>query len=90
VVIDGSVRKRFARRAEDALDGTVIQMPAEEPHEDLFGDHGARIVVIESEAEVGTLRCFRDWRATVLAHDVSRELARPDAYTQLALEGIAL
>jgi AraC family transcriptional regulator len=26
----------------------------------------------------------------VLAHDVSRELARPDAFTQLALEGLVL
>jgi hypothetical protein len=36
------------------------------------------------------LRCFRDWKATVLAHDISRELAQPDAYTALALEGLAL
>jgi AraC family transcriptional regulator len=90
VVIGGDVRKRFARREEDAREGTVIEMPAAEPHEDSFGCDGARIVVIESEDEAGALHSFRDWRATVLAHRVSRELARPDAYTGLALEGLAL
>jgi AraC family transcriptional regulator len=90
VVITGAVRKRFAQIEEDAVGGTVVEMPAGEPHEDLFGRAGARIVVIESEGVPGTLRCFRDWGATVLAHRVSRELARPDAYTPLALEGLAL
>jgi AraC family transcriptional regulator len=90
VVTDGGVRKRFTGLEEDALSGTVIEMPAEEPHEDLFGDDGARIVVLESDREPGTIRCFRNWRATVLAHSVSRELARPDTYTPLALEGLAL
>lgn len=72
------------------MHGTVIEMPAEEPHEDRFGRDGARIVVVESEAERETLCCFRDWGATVLAQRVSSELARPDAYTGLALEGLAL
>ncbi|HCO03901.1 MAG TPA: hypothetical protein DIT48_11175 [Actinobacteria bacterium] len=90
VVIAGAVRKRFTRAEEDAVDGTVVEMPAEEPHEDLFGRDGARIVVVESNTEPGTLRCFPDWRATILAHDMSRELARPDAYTPLALEGLVL
>jgi AraC family transcriptional regulator len=90
VVTSGGVRKKFTRVEEDAVDGTVVEMPAEEPHEDLFGRHGARIVVLESEGEAGTLRCFRDWTATVLAHRVSSELARPDTYTPLALEGLAL
>jgi AraC family transcriptional regulator len=90
VVISGGVRKRFSRLEEDAIEGTVVEMPAEERHEDLFGPDGSRIVVIESDREPRTLRCFRDWRATVLAHHISRELAQPDAYTALALEGLAL
>ena len=90
VVIGGAIRKVFPRLEEDAVDGTVIEMPAAERHEDLLGRDGARIVVIESEVEGQELRCFRSWRATVLAHDVSRELAHPDAFTQLALEGLAL
>ncbi len=90
VVIGGAIRKVFPRIEEDAVDGTVIEMPAAERHEDLLGRDGARIVVIESDVEGRELRCFRSWRATVLAHDVSRELAHPDAFTQLALEGLAL
>jgi AraC family transcriptional regulator len=90
VVTQGAVRKRFTKLEEDAVDGTVVEMPAEERHEDLFGREGARIVVVESDESPGTLRCFRDWNATLLAHRVSRELARPDAYTPLALEGLAL
>jgi len=90
VVISGDLRKTFSGLEEDATAGTVVEMPAEEQHEDLFGPEGARIVVIESDQEPGRRRCFRDWRATVLAHDISRELAQPDAYTPLALEGLAL
>jgi AraC family transcriptional regulator len=90
IVTGGEVRKRFARIEADAVCGTVIEMPAEEPHEDLFGQDGARIVVFEFDAECETLRCFRDWGAAVLAHRVSRELAQPDSYTGLALEGLAL
>jgi AraC family transcriptional regulator len=90
VVTGGRVRKRFSRVEEDAGLGTVIVMPAEELHEDMFGRDGARIVVIESEAGWQRLRCFRDWGAAVLAHRVSRELALPDAFTGLALEGLAL
>jgi AraC family transcriptional regulator len=90
VVVGGGVRKRFAPFEDDASHGTVIEMPAEEPHEDLFGQDGARIVVVESRGEPRTLRCFRDWGATVLAHRMSRELALPDAYTPIALEGLML
>jgi AraC family transcriptional regulator len=90
VVIEGAIRKVFPRGEEDAVDGTVIEMPAQERHEDLFGRQGARIVVIESEPRSGPVRCFRDWKMTMLAHDVSRELAHPDAYTRLSLEGLAL
>ena len=90
MVIGGAIRKVFPRTEEDAVDGTVIEMPAAERHEDLLGRDGPRIVVIESEVEGRELRCFRSWRATVLAHDVSRELAHPDAFTQLALEGLVL
>ena len=90
VVIGGAVRKRFASVEEDADDGMVVQMPAEERHEDLFGRSGARLIVLESESEAGTRRSFRDWRASVLAHSVSRELASPDAYSPLALAGLAL
>jgi AraC-like DNA-binding protein/quercetin dioxygenase-like cupin family protein len=89
VVMSGAVRKRFRRLEEDAGHGTVIEMPPAESHEDEFGGDGARLVVLESDADRGP-RCFRDWRATVLAHEIGRELERPDAFTPLALEGLAL
>jgi AraC family transcriptional regulator len=89
VVTGGAVRKRFRRLEEDAGHGTVIEMPPAESHEDEFGREGARLVVLESEADAGP-RCFRDWRAAVLAHEIGRELANQDAFTPLALEGLAL
>jgi AraC family transcriptional regulator len=90
VVVEGSVRKRFAGRVEDAEAGTVVVMPALEPHEDLFGDGGARLVVVESDDGVTALACFRDWEATLLAFRIARELGEPDPFTSLAVEGLAL
>jgi AraC family transcriptional regulator len=90
VVVDGAVRKRFARHVEDAEHGTVITMPPVEPHEDVFGGGGARIVVVESDDDGQSVSCFRDWEATLLAFRISHELADPDPFTPLALEGLAL
>jgi AraC family transcriptional regulator len=90
VVIAGAVHKRFARVAEDAVHGTLITMPPAEPHEDLFGRDGARIVVVEADHGVGEVACVRDWAATLLAFRIARELAAPDPFTPLALEGLAL
>jgi AraC-like DNA-binding protein/quercetin dioxygenase-like cupin family protein len=90
VVVEGTVRKRFAHRAEELGQGAVILMPALEPHEDLFGDDGARLVVVESEDGVKALSCFRDWEATLLAFRIGRELGEPDPFTPLAVEGLAL
>jgi AraC family transcriptional regulator len=90
VVVEGSVRKRFAYRVEDAKAGTVIMMPPLEPHEDVFGEEGARLVVVESEDGVTDMSCFRDWEATLLALRIARELEEPDPFTPLAVEGLAL
>jgi AraC family transcriptional regulator len=90
VVIAGDVHKRFARGAEDAVHGTLIRMPPAEPHEDVFGRDGARIVVVETDDGVGQVACVRDWAATLVAFRIARELADPDPFTPLALEGLAL
>lgn len=90
VVLRGTVRKRFSRSVEEVGQGTVISMPADEPHEDLFGVDGATLVVVESECDGRELRCFRNWDATEIAHRIDRELAAPDAFTSLAVEGLAL
>jgi AraC family transcriptional regulator len=89
IVIEGSVGKRFARTQHELGPGGVVTMPPQEPHEDLFGRDGARLVVVETETASG-ISCFRDWGATLIAFRIARELATPDGFTRLALEGLAL
>jgi AraC family transcriptional regulator len=89
VVVDGAVRKRFGSHGHELGPGGVVRMPPEEPHEDLFGREGARLVVVETD-EGGGVSCFRDWGATLIAARIARELVAPDAFTRLALEGLAL
>jgi AraC family transcriptional regulator len=90
VVVEGVVRKRFLRRVDEAAQGTVVTMPPVEPHEDVFGRNGARLVVVQADEGVAGVTCFRDWDATLLAFRITRELADPDPFTPLALEGLAL
>ena len=90
VVVDGVVRKRFARGAADARVGTVVSMPAEEAHEDVFGRQGASIVVAECDDGVESVSCFRDWGALLVAVRIVRELTVDDAFSPLAVEGLAL
>jgi len=65
-------------------------MPPEEPHEDMFGRDGARIVVVETDDGTYEVTSFRDWTATHLALRIAGELADPDPLTPLAVEGLAL
>jgi AraC family transcriptional regulator len=90
VVVDGGVRKRFKHCEDVAAFGTVVMMPPQEPHEDVFGREGARIVVVEAENGVVGIASFRDWTATHLALRIAAELEAPDPLTPLAVEGLAL
>src|SRR5436309_745734 len=90
VVVDGAVDKRFTRFQADARAGALITMPPEEPHEDRFGRAGAAIVVVESQVQEGQVSCVPDAEAALLAMRIRRELARPDSFTPLAVEGLAL
>jgi AraC family transcriptional regulator len=90
VVVDGAVQKRFTRLCTEAPEAMVVSMPAEEPHEDVFGPAGAMIVVVEAEGGVSSVSCFRDWGALLLAQRIVHELAVDDAFSRLALEGLAL
>src|SRR2546423_8936358 len=90
VVVDGRVEKRFARRGYELGYGSVVAMPPEEAHEDRFGRTGARLVVVEADRGVEEVACFRDWGATLLAFRIAHDLATPDGFTPLALEGLAL
>ena len=90
VVVDGAVRKDFGTRQAVAETGSVVTMPAEEPHDDLFGPEGARIVVVESPNGVESVECFRSWPALLISLRIRRELEVSDPFTPLAVEGLAL
>ena len=68
----------------------MITMPPEEPHEDRFGRAGAVIVVVESPAFAGHVSCTPHPEAALLAMRIRRELADPDVFTPVAVEGLAL
>ena len=68
----------------------MITMPPEEPHEDRFGRAGAVLVVIESQAFAGHVSCKPHAEAALLAFRIRRELAAPDGFTPVAVEGLAL
>jgi AraC family transcriptional regulator len=89
VVVEGAVAKTFARLSGTATPGTVISMPAEEPHVDAFGRAGARLVVVEGPFDE-VLALEREWSVLPIAARIARELACPDAFTPLALEGLVL
>lgn len=90
VVVDGIVHKRFKHLSAEAREGTVVSMPAGEPHEDVFGPAGAAIVVVESEGSVDSVSTFKDWGALLVAVRIVHELAVDDPFSALALEGLAL
>ena len=90
VVVDGGVRKRFAKREADARAGTLVTMHADQPHEDIFGADGATIVVVEEREQRAAAICRLDWEAARIATRIERELREPDGFTPLAVEGLAL
>ena len=89
VVVEGAVDKAFARVSGTATPGAVITMPPAEPHIDAFGRAGARLVVVESPVE-DDVALERDWSCLLIATRIVRELTAPDAFTPLAVEGLAL
>jgi AraC family transcriptional regulator len=90
VVADGVVDKRFTGFAAGATSGAMITMPPEEPHEDRFGRAGAVLVVVESQGFAGHVSCTPHAEAALLALRIRRELAAPDVFTPVAVEGLAL
>jgi AraC family transcriptional regulator len=90
VVVDGAVRKRFKRRTTEAGQGTVVVTPPEELHEDSFGRDGTALIILESEDGFDSCSSFTDWGALLVALRIDRELHVDDAFSPLALEGLAL
>ena len=88
VVVDGMVRKRFARGGGELGFGGVVAMPCLEPHEDVFGRQGARLVVVEADDGVKSVFWFRDWSATLTAFLISHApSAWPTATASAATPG---
>jgi AraC family transcriptional regulator len=90
VVVAGAVRKSYDRATHEATRASVVTMPPEEQHRDVFGSSGARLIVVEADDCAAATTAFSDWDAAVLAHRMRCELARADAFSDLALEGLAL
>ncbi len=90
VVVDGIVRKRFSGLTVDAGEGTVVAMPPKELHQDLFGRDGAKIIVVEARNGLESVSSFKDWSALLVALRIEHELQVDDAFSPLALEGLAL
>ncbi len=90
VVLRGGVRKIYRRLEHEAERATVIAMPAEELHADVFASAGARLIVVESDDGAARPGAFEDWGAVAVAYRIAAELECPDQFTDLALEGLAL
>ena len=93
VVVSGRIDKVFRRVAVPSQVATVLTMPGEERHADAFGAEGARLVVVEPERELPGLDrigSFADVNGIGIARRIARELADPDAFSPLAVEGLAL
>jgi AraC family transcriptional regulator len=93
VVVAGRVDKVFGARAVPSAVATVLTMPGEERHADDFSRQGARIVVVEPARELPGLDRVGGFAAAegiAIAGRIGRELAAPDEFSPLALEGLAL
>jgi len=90
VVLRGAIRKSFQRLSFAAGEGSVILVPPREPHWDLIGRNPTALVLVESDNGIDSVATFKDWGAFLLGVKIERELTVDDAYSALALEGLAL
>ncbi|HEX3455918.1 MAG TPA: AraC family transcriptional regulator [Gaiellaceae bacterium] len=90
VVLDGDQRKHYRARTTEASQGTVVVTPAEELHQDTFGRDGTALVLVECGYGFEAAASFVDWNAFLIARRIERELNLDDAFSRLALEGLAL
>lgn len=99
VVLRGSFVERFAGRAIDCRPGGLLLKPSGESHSDEFA--GSSQVIIEPDEQAvrkmdGADRAFRDVfyersaMAAALGQRIANELDHVDAFTPLAVEGLAL
>jgi AraC family transcriptional regulator len=98
-VLRGSFAEKFAARTIECRAGEMLFKPAGEAHSDEFAgsaqiiiepDERAAIKLAESASAFERVLHERGAIATALAHRIARELEDPDAFTPLAVEGLAL
>jgi AraC family transcriptional regulator len=97
-VLEGAVCKSFRGSSATLAGGSFMSIPAGEAHSSAFGTDGCTVLVIrpasDEERVFGALLARRTHaRAAAslfLARQLTSELERPDAYSELAVEGLAL
>lgn len=100
----GTMRKGFRSHTYDLLSSSLITIPPGETHTDWFGNRGARIVVVELDAEAAERNNVlepgvklleevidqRSRRIEGFAARLSQELRAPDDLSELAVNGLVL
>ena len=98
-VLDGAVRKSFAHTSATLPCGSFTSIPAGAAHSSAFAPTGCTVLVIrpvdeDGYASYGSLFERREQArasaATFLGLQLAGELERPDPYSLLAVEGLAL
>jgi AraC family transcriptional regulator len=99
LVLDGAVCKSFARSTATLSSGSFTSIPAGAAHSSAFGTAGCTVLVVRPHGDkgqdsFGRLFARREHAstsaATFLGRQLEQELARPDTYSLLAVEGLAL
>jgi AraC family transcriptional regulator len=100
VMLDGSFDLGVNGRSLACTPSTVFTEPGGEAHENRIGTEGAHVVVVQPDPGADLpadcrrlldgVRCFRDAPLAALARRVRREITRPDALSELTLEGLGL
>jgi AraC family transcriptional regulator len=98
-VLEGAVCKSFRRSSATLPGGSFMSIPAGEAHSSAFGADGCTVLVIrpatsDEHRVFGPLLARRAHAnaaaSTFLGRQLASELERPDAYSELAVEGLAL
>ena len=99
--LQGSFASRMRGRSHWSRPGMVVIEPAGERHDNVFGEDGARILIVQPDRGrqellrpfagfLDSINHFADTRIALLAHRLSMEVVRPDEVTPLAIEAVGL
>jgi AraC family transcriptional regulator len=99
VLLDGVMAEQVRGRERYCERASILVKPALERHEDVFGRHGSRQIIIEpSTTDEGPLapflsffsteRFLKDGRAEQLARRLANELEHRDAFSPLAIPAL--